>query len=69
MNVVYPPPPTDCSYILWKKIKVSGKFGRARKSQTVRYFIVPQCGAVWYKVLVMATRFFVQYKDVWQSDT
>ena len=33
---------------------IFGNFSRVRKSSAVRYFTLPQCGAVRYKVLVMA---------------
>ena len=31
-----------------------GKFGMVRKSSAMRYFVLPRCGAMRYKVLVMA---------------
>ena len=47
---------TNLAYLINKQFYTSifGKLGRVRKFSAVRYFTLPQCGAVRYKVLVMA---------------
>ena len=47
----------NLAYVINKKYihqSIFGKFGKIRKSSAVRYFTLPQCGAVRYKVLVTA---------------